>query len=57
MYTIFSPIDYLKEEVPPFQCINMSMELFLRELYFLADVYYILTNLLHKESSPSFAVY
>ena len=54
---VFWPIYYLKKVVPPLQHINISMELFLKELYFLVDVYNILTNLLPKESSPSFAVY
>ena len=46
-----------KEVVCCLQRINIFMELFLRELYFLADVYNILTNLPPKESSSSFSVY
>ena len=56
MHKIFWPIYSIQKVVPSLQCINISMELFLRELFFLADVYNILTNLLIEESSPSFLV-
>ena len=59
MVNVYINLTYLlhKEIVHSFKCINIFMELFLRELYFLADVYNILKNLLPKESSPSFSVY
>ena len=59
MVNVYINLTYLlhKEIVHSLERINIFMELFLRELYFLADVYYILKNLLPKESSPSFSVY
>ena len=59
MVNVNSNLTYLlhKEVVCCLQRINIFMELFLRELYFLADVYNILTNLPPKESSSSVSVY
>ena len=59
MVNVYINLTYLlhKEIVHSLERINIFMELFLRELYFLANVYNILTNLLPKEISPSFAVY
>ena len=59
MVNVYINLTYLlhKEIVHSLERINIFMELFLRELYFLADVYNILTNFLPKEISPSFAVY
>ena len=56
MVNVYINLTYLlhKEIVHSLERINIFMELFLRELYFLADVYNILKNLLPKESSPSF---
>ena len=42
-----------KEEVCSLECINISMELFLKELYFLVNVYSNLTDLLPKEEVRS----
>ena len=41
--------DLLLKEVCSLQRINISMELFLRELYFMVNVYNNLTDLLLKE--------
>ena len=59
MVNVYINLTYLlhKEIVHSLERINIFMELFLRELYFLADVYNILKNLLPKESSPFFAAY
>ena len=59
MVNVYINLTYLlhKEIVHSLERINIFMELFLRELYFLADVYNILKNLLPKKSSPSFSVY
>ena len=59
MVNVYINLTYLlhKEIVHSLERINIFMELFLRELYFLADLYNILTNLLPKEISASFAVY